>query len=106
VLALDPADPALRDVPIFIVIDERLAGQAVGAVEVDDDATWLELVAADLRHGRRDVTAVTDPPHALELAHSHAFDLVVTDLAIRGWTGSLWSTRCVPIRRRSTCRYS
>jgi signal transduction histidine kinase/CheY-like chemotaxis protein len=110
------ADPALRDVPIFIVsvIDERLAGQAVGAVDyfvkpvnrsrllarlaehvlagaatppprvlvVDDDAAWLALVAADLRHAGADVTAVTDPLHALELAHSHAFDLVVTDLAI------------------------
>jgi DNA-binding response OmpR family regulator len=115
------AHPPLHDVPIFIVsvIDERLAGQALGAVDyfvkpvnrsrllarlaehvladhvlagvprpqprvlvVDEDAAWLELVAADLRGAGADVTAVTDPVRALELAHSHAFDLVVTDLAI------------------------
>jgi signal transduction histidine kinase/CheY-like chemotaxis protein len=110
------ADPQLRDIPIFIVsvFDERLAGQAVGAVDyfvkpvnrsrllarlaehaladsplaaprvlvVDDDPAWLDLVASDLRGAGADVTAVSEPGQALELAHSHAFDLVVADLEI------------------------
>jgi DNA-binding response OmpR family regulator len=87
--------PVNRSRLLARLAEHVLADHAAGAAPappprvlvVDDDPAWLDLVAADLRAAGAEVTAATDPVRALELAHSHAFDLVVTDLATPGLDG-------------------
>jgi signal transduction histidine kinase/DNA-binding response OmpR family regulator len=54
---------------------------------VDDDPSWLEIMAADLRRTGAEVTTAQTAAQAYHLACSRTFDLVATDLRMPGSDG-------------------